>query len=88
MLPAVTDVYCGVAKLSGWPFRDPLVVELEIVRGSFLVAGVHLSANLPGLQRLLQRRLCGLPICELDWLRNPYPEGTYYAEYWRTSKQA
>ena len=76
------DVYCGVYKLSSWPFSDPLVVELEVERGSFFIADVHISANLPGLQRLLRRRLCGLPISEFWFLKSPSPQGTYHAEYW------
>ena len=78
-----TDVYCGVAKLSDWPFSDPLVVELEVDRGSFFITDVHIGANLPGLQRFLRKRLCGLPISEIQWLTNRSPRGTYHSDYWR-----
>ncbi len=34
--PAVVDVYCGVVSRedSPWPFDEPLIVEVEVERGS------------------------------------------------------
>lgn len=77
-----TDVYCGVVPADPWPFSDPLVVELEVERGSYVVADVHISATLPGLRRYLRRRVRGLPITEVAWLEFDKTQGTYHAAYW------
>ena len=83
-----TDIYCGVVSADSWPFREPLVVELEVERGSYLIADIHISANLQGLLRHLRRRFCGVPITRLETVTQEDPEGIYHADYWKWVIQA
>ncbi|MEX0785836.1 MAG: hypothetical protein WD939_04295 [Dehalococcoidia bacterium] len=78
----VDDVYCGVYSSDLWPLREPLVVEVEVPRGSFLVASVEVNATLPALRRFLRRRLQGVPVCDLAWPLSYESWGVYRADYW------
>jgi hypothetical protein len=84
----IVDVYCGVIAADVWPFGEPLVVELEIERGSFVVLDVHVSANLPGLRRHLRRLVRGIPVSEIGFVGENKGDATYYAPYWKWIRYA
>ena len=77
------DFYCGTVPAGVWPFAEPLVIELEVGRDSYLVAGVYTNANLPGLKRFLRQRIRGLPISEVGWLSADKGNDVYHADYWK-----
>jgi hypothetical protein len=77
----VTDFYCGVVPANVWPLGGALVVELEVPRGSYLIASVHTNAGLPGLERLLSRNLVGKPI-SVATRHELAGRGSYRAEFW------
>ena len=79
----VIDVYCGVIPADVWPFGEPLVVELEIVRGSFFVLDVHVSAGLPGLRRFVRSLVKGLPISQVAFISCDEDQAVYCAPYWK-----
>jgi hypothetical protein len=80
--PAI-DVYCGVIPADVWPFGEPLVVELETVRGSFFVLDVHVSADLPGLRRFVRSLVKGLPISQVAFISYDADQAVYCAPYWK-----
>ncbi len=80
---SIVDVFCGVVAVPAWPFGEPLVVELDIERGSYLIQDAHTNAPLPGLRRYLRRVLRGLPIGSAAFLTFDKTQGRYCARYWK-----
>ena len=81
-MPRPIDVYCGVVSVPPWPLSEPLVVELAVERGSFLIADVYTNAGLPGLRRFLRSRLRGVPVCDVAWISSDGKQDAYRADYW------
>ena len=60
-----TEIYCGFVPADVWPFRKPLVIELEVEVDSWRVLKVDTNAGLPGLQRVLRRVFCGMQVAHV-----------------------
>ena len=85
---SAVDVFCGVIQPGAWPFAEPLVVEVEVERGSYTVKDIHTNAPLPGLRSYLRRSTRGLPVGRLLFLDNEGTLGVYRARYWRWVRAA
>ena len=72
-----------VDDMAHWEFDVPLIVELEVERGSGRVADIHVNLDLPGLRKFLRSQLRGLPVAKVGWLDFDKSLGTYNAAYWR-----